>query len=78
MSDLTAFGKWIFIAGLALAGLGGLLWLAGRLGLPLGRLPGDLRIESGGFTLQFPLATSLLLSLGLTLLINLLLRLFKR
>lgn len=58
--------------------VGGTLWLAGRFGLPLGRLPGDIRIESGNTTFYFPIATSILLSLGLTLLLNLLGRFFNR
>ena len=76
--DMTAIGKWIFIAGLALAALGGLVWLVGRTGLPLGRLPGDIRIEREGFSFYFPLATSILISVGLTILLNLLARFFKR
>ncbi len=78
MPDTTTLGKWIVVAGLGLAAVGGLLWLAGKTGLPLGRLPGDIRIERDGFSFYFPLTTGLLLSLGLTLLLNLLLRLFKR
>ncbi len=78
MPDLTTLGKWLFCAGLALAALGGAVWLAGRFGLPLGRLPGDVRLERPGFSLYLPITTSLLLSLGLTLLVNVLGRLFKR
>jgi hypothetical protein len=55
-----------------LQSLGGLLWLAGRLGL--GRLPGDVVIRRGSFTLAFPLVTSLLVSLVATVLLNLWLR----
>ncbi|MFP3853112.1 MAG: DUF2905 family protein [Anaerolineales bacterium] len=77
MPDLTNFARWIVIAGLAIAALGGLLWLLGRSGLPLGRLPGDFRFESNGFTCFIPLATSLLLSLVLTLLLNLIARWLK-
>jgi hypothetical protein len=76
--DTTTLGKWIIVVGLGLALLGGAIWLVGRLGLPLGRLPGDLRLEGKGFSLYFPLATSILISLGLTLLLNVLARLFKR
>jgi Protein of unknown function (DUF2905) len=48
------------------------LWLAGRLGL--GRLPSDIVVRRGSFTFAFPLATSLLLSLIATILLNLWLR----
>ncbi len=66
------------VAGLGLAVLGGVVWLAGRIGLPLGRLPGDLRIVGGGSTFYFPLASCLVVSLLLTLGLNLLLRLFRK
>jgi len=78
MPDTTTLGKWIILVGLGLALLGGVVWLVGKTGLPLGRLPGDIRIERGGFSFYFPLATSILISIGLTLLLNVLARLFKR
>ena len=76
--DMTTLGKWLFFLGLGVALLGSLVWLVGRTGLPLGRLPGDIRIEREGLSFYFPLATSILISVGLTLLLNLLARLFRR
>lgn len=68
--------------GLVLLVTGGLLYLGARSGLwqrlPLGRLPGDIHIQSGNFTLVFPLATSILLSIVLTILLNLLIRLINK
>ncbi len=78
MPDTSTLGKWIVIVGLGLTLVGGVVWLVGKTGLPLGRLPGDIRIERGGFSFYFPLATSILVSIGLTILINVLARLFKR
>ena len=78
MPDTSTLGKWVVLLGLGLALLGGVIWLVGKTGLPLGRLPGDIRIERGGFSFYFPLATSILISIGLTILLNLLARLFKR
>lgn len=66
------------IAGAGLLVLGGLIWVVGRAGFPLGRLPGDLRIERDGFSFYFPLASSIIVSIALTLLLNLLARLLKR
>ncbi len=74
MFDLNVLGKWILILGLGITTLGAVIWLAGRLGLPLGRLPGDLHFETGGVTCFVPLATSILLSLALTLILNVILR----
>jgi hypothetical protein len=66
------------VLGLAILLVGGGLYLAGRLNLPLGRLPGDIRIERGNLTCLIPLVTSLLLSVVLTIVLNLLMRMFKR
>ena len=67
MRDL---GKMIMFAGAALIAVGALVrWTS------LGRLPGDLVYRRGSFTLYFPLMTSILLSIGLTLLFWLLGRL---
>jgi hypothetical protein len=60
-------GKILIFVGLALAVLG-LLWLIGeRFGL--GRLPGDIVIEREGMRIYIPLMTSLLVSVGLSLLL---------
>ncbi len=78
MFDMTTIGKWIMLAGFIVVLVGGGVWLVGRLGLPLGRLPGDIRIEGKNFSFYFPIATSILLSLGLTLLINILAHLGRK
>lgn len=65
----------LLVAGLALAAIGALLLLADRFpGLRIGRLPGDVAIERPGFRLYFPLATSLVLSVILSLVLWLLRR----
>ncbi|HLB65639.1 MAG TPA: DUF2905 domain-containing protein [Anaerolineales bacterium] len=78
MNDLTALARWLMIFGLVLAGVGGLIWLLGRTGLPIGRLPGDLRIETGSITCLVPLATSIVISVILTIALNLIARLLGR
>jgi hypothetical protein len=60
-------GKTLVLIGLAIAALG----LVVMLGLPLFRLPGDFHVKRGNFSFYFPLATSILLSLLLTLLLAL-------
>lgn len=74
---LSQLGKWIVIAGFGLVALGALLWLAGKAGLPLGRLPGDLRFERDNFSVYFPVVTCIILSIILTVLLNIIPRLFK-
>ena len=56
-------GKTIFLAGLGIAALGLLMML----GVPFGRLPGDIVVRRGNFSFYFPVVTSLLLSILLTL-----------
>ena len=56
-------GRLLVLVGLGIVALG-LLVMAG---FPLGRLPGDWTIRRGAFTFYFPLATSILLSVLLTL-----------
>lgn len=77
MPDLSTLGKWLVVAGVLLALAGGGLWLAARFGLPLGRLPGDIRIERPGFSFYFPLASCIIVSLLLTLLLNVVARLLN-
>jgi hypothetical protein len=62
-------GRWLLGAGLVMALVGGGLVVAERLGL--GRLPGDIVVRGKSGTLYMPLATSLLVSIVLTLLWNL-------
>ena len=72
--NLLQIGKVIMILGADLLVVGGGLYLAGKFGLPIGQLPGDIRIEREGFTCVFPLATSIILSIILTIGFNLLVR----
>ncbi len=65
-------GRTLMIIGALLLLAGGVLWLVERYLPGLGRLPGDIVIQRGNFTFFFPLMTSILLSLGLTLLLWLL------
>lgn len=58
---------WFLVIVGALIVLIGILWLIGPSIPWLGRLPGDIRVERENFRFYFPLATCLLLSLALTL-----------
>jgi Protein of unknown function (DUF2905) len=57
-------GRTLFVIGVAIAGLG----LVMMLGVPLFRLPGDFYVKRGSVSFYFPLATSILLSIILTVL----------
>lgn len=56
-------GRTLVLVGLGIAGLGLLIMT----GVPLGRLPGDFVVRRGNFSFYFPLATSIVLSIILTL-----------
>ncbi len=73
MNAFSAFGRLLIVVGLVIVGLGILVALAGRLPW-LGRLPGDIYIRRGNFTFYFPVMTSIVLSVLLTLVLNLLSR----
>jgi hypothetical protein len=70
---LDALGRLLLFAGVGLAVLGVLLLVAGRIPF-LGRLPGDFSFGSDNVQIYVPLATSILLSLILTVVLNLLAR----
>ena len=63
------FGKVLVITGIALAIAGALLWSGFGKGW-LGRLPGDIHIERGGSGFYFPIVTCILISVILTILLN--------
>jgi hypothetical protein len=63
-------GKALVLLGLGIAALGLLMML----GLPLGRLPGDISVKRDNFSFYFPITTSIILSIILTLIMGL----FKR
>lgn len=65
-------GKALLGLGLLLALVGIVLIFAGRIGLPLGRLPGDMAYRGKHVQVFFPLGTSILLSIVLSLLFYLL------
>ena len=77
MFDFGDLGKTFIVVGLLIAGLG-LLLLLGR-NIPFfGRLPGDIAIETQGISCFIPIATSIIFSIVLTTLLNILLRFLNR
>jgi hypothetical protein len=68
---MESVGKTLALVGLFLVLLGGALIGLERLGIPLGRLPGDIHMERGRSSFHFPIVTSLVLSVVATLVFNL-------
>jgi hypothetical protein len=71
-------GRYLMIGGVVLFVVGGLVFLTARFGIPFGRLPGDIRIERDGFSFYFPLGSSILISIVLTIIVNVVLRLMRK
>jgi hypothetical protein len=72
LGPMEGLGRVLLILAVVLAVMGVILILAGRGLIP--RLPGDISIERRGFRFYFPLGTSILVSLILTIALNLFLR----
>ena len=75
MSD---FARLLIIIGLVITFSGLLILVAIRFFPWLGNLPGDIRIERENFNLYVPLATMILISILATVLLNIILRIFRR
>jgi hypothetical protein len=77
MMGLDTIGRWLVVAGLGLALLGGAIWFLARVFPNLSQIPGTIRIQGGGFTCVFPLLASIILSIILTILLNLIIRFLR-
>ena len=79
MSGLGTIGKLLIVFGLSIALVGATLILLGRFpGLKIGRLPGDIYVERDGWSFYFPLASSILLSVIISLILWLVSRKLNR
>jgi len=72
---MTGMGRILVILGVSLIVIGGIIMLLGRTGLPIGRLPGDILYRGKNTTFYFPLATSILISVILSIVLFLIGRL---
>lgn len=73
---MSFLGKWLILFGFILILLGLIFVFMDKIPF-FGKLPGDIRIERKNFVFYFPLTTSILLSLILTIIINIILKLRK-
>ena len=75
---MESIARYLILGGIILFLIGGGVYLAAKFGLPLGRLPGDIRIEGENGSFYFPVATSILVSVVLTIVVNLIIRFWKK
>jgi hypothetical protein len=79
MPGFESMGKMLILAGLFVLLVGLIMTFAPRLRIPFwGRLPGDIRIEREGFSFYFPIVTCIVLSVLLTIVLNMIGRLLGR
>jgi hypothetical protein len=64
---MAEMGRILVALGVALVVIGGIVMLLGRTGMPLGRLPGDFLYRGKNTTLYFPVASSILISIVLSI-----------
>jgi len=70
--------RFLVIGGIVLILIGGGVYLAAKFGIPLGRLPGDIRIEGKNGSFYFPVTSSILVSIVLTIVLNVIVRLLRK
>lgn len=75
---MESIARYLMIGGILLFLIGGGVYLATKFGFPLGRLPGDIRIEGENGSFYFPVTTSILVSVVLTIALNVIVRLLKK
>jgi hypothetical protein len=75
MENLARF---LVIGGIILILMGGGIYLAAKIGIPFGSLPGDIRIEGKNGSFYFPVVSSIVISILLTLILNLAIRFLNK
>ena len=75
---MESIGRYLMIGGIILFLIGGGVFIASKFGIPLGRLPGDIRIEGENGSFYFPLASSIIISVLLTIVLNLISRFLNK
>lgn len=75
---MESIARTLMIGGVILFLIGGGMFLAAKFGIPLGRLPGDIRIDGENGSFYFPLTSSILVSVILTIVLNLISSFLKK
>jgi hypothetical protein len=72
------FARILVIGGVIMILIGGCFFLAARVGIPLGKLPGDIKIQGENASLYIPCMTSIILSIVLTIVLNIIIRFINK
>ena len=75
--NMESIARYLMLGGIILFLVGG-VYFAAKFGIPLGRLPGDIRIEGENGSFYFPVTSSILISVVLSILLNIISRFLKK
>ncbi|MFZ5857754.1 MAG: DUF2905 domain-containing protein [Chloroflexota bacterium] len=75
---METIGRYLMLGGIILFLVGSGIYLSAKFGLPLGRLPGDIRIEGENGVFYFPISSSILVSVALTIVLNVVIKILKK
>jgi len=75
---MSSFAKYLIGFGFLIVLIGVIILALNKIGIPLGKLPGDIHFKKERFVFYFPIITSIIISIGLTILINVIIWLFKK
>jgi hypothetical protein len=75
---MESLARTLMVAGIIIFIIGGGVYLAAKYGIPLGRLPGDIRIEGENGSFYFPITSSILVSVILTIIFNVISRFLNK
>ncbi|MBK7320300.1 MAG: DUF2905 domain-containing protein [Anaerolineales bacterium] len=75
---MESIARYLMLGGIILFLVGGGVYFAAKFGIPLGRLPGDIRIEGENGSFYFPVTSSILISVVLSILLNIISRFLKK
>ena len=76
--NMESIARYLMLGGIGLFLVGGGVYFAAKFGIPLGHLPGDIRIEGENGSFYFPVTSSILVSVVLTIVLNVITRLLGK
>ena len=78
MVYMESIARYLMISGVILFLVGGGIYLASKFGVPLGHLPGDIHIKGDNGSFYFPVTSSILVSIILTIILNIISRFLRK
>ena len=75
---MESIARYLMIGGFVIFLIGGGIYLSTKFGIPLGRLPGDIRIEGENSSFYFPVVSSIVVSVVLTIVINIVMKFLNK